>query len=532
MKKLIIVFCLIIFLFLVHANKNIKIIGFYQDYDLLKINTLFFEKIKKTKYYKIFIYDLNDNLLDIKKTENNYYQLNFINNIQEKMYIKIISYNNKNREIAESKNFYINWQLPYLKIKDDQILVLNTNNEDYEILASKNNQVIEKLTKTSNINTYDNITINLYQNDMLINKLYFIKEKNNKIIYPINNTTISYDDFYISIDTNYNCLISLKDSNNILFEDISACEYLINTNMLKPNYDYTLTVKYLYNDSANPIEEEVVHFKTGKNSKLLPVLSDVESGDVLKDSFVQLKSPNSASIYYTLDGTDPTDNGSLYKEPIQISQSTNLKAVAVKDDFNSEIMSFDYNVIEKVPFVYLSPSRQTQNLGVKRAGYSNEKIEMNKLAVILEQKLIKKGIKVYRAEQAKDLGERVKESNKLNSDIYLALHSNASTSGYPKEGKARGIQSYIASPDSSMLTFANLVQEEMMKIYEGPTNRSGVKFGTQTKMMFEINPNNENNGILLEIGFHDNYDDAHWIINNLDEISESIATAIAKYFKM
>ena len=209
-----------------------------------------------------------------------------------------------------------------------------------------------------------------------------------------------------------------------------------------------------------------------------------------------------------------------------------LKAIATKNEMVSSVSSFEYTIIERTPFVYLSPSRQTKNLGVKRAGYSSEKVEMNKLAKILEEKLIEKGIRVYRAEQKVDLSERVKESNRLGADIYLALHSNASTSGYPKEGKARGIQSYISSPNSTMLNFAKIVQEELMSIYNGPTNRSGVKYGTETKMMFEIDEKNVNNGILLEIGFHDNYDDAYWIINNLDKIADAIASGILKYFEM
>ena len=91
MKKLIIGLCSITFLFLILNNRNLKIIGFYQDLDLLKINTLFYEVDKNASYYKIYIYDELDNLLDIKKTKNNYYKLNFIKDLKEKMYISIFN---------------------------------------------------------------------------------------------------------------------------------------------------------------------------------------------------------------------------------------------------------------------------------------------------------------------------------------------------------------------------------------------------------------------------------------------------------
>ena len=67
MKKLIIGVCLITFFLFILNSNTIKIIGFYQDLDILKTNTLFYEEDKKAAYYKIYIYDESDNLLDIKK---------------------------------------------------------------------------------------------------------------------------------------------------------------------------------------------------------------------------------------------------------------------------------------------------------------------------------------------------------------------------------------------------------------------------------------------------------------------------------
>lgn len=528
MKKLIIVICTIIFLFCLINEKEIKIIGFYQNNNILEMNSLFFEKDKKASYYKIYIYSDNDELIDIKKTKNNYYRLNFINKIQEKMYIKIISYNNKNRERRKSDKYYIEWEKAYLQVEDNKVFILNNKDNNYEIFIKDNNHFLEIKTNTD-LSDYDNAVIYLYEDNVLINKFYYIATSNNKIVYPIANSTIYVSDFYIQVNSEFQCLAILK--NDDFTRRFNSCEVLITKDLIKENTKHELTVQYFYPDSLFPLEEEKIIFNTKKNN-LLPVISNKESGEILKNALIELKSPNNGKIYYTLDGSKPTCNNILYEEAIQISDDTILKTIVIDGNDISEISTFEYKVIEKVPLVYLSPSRQTKNLGVKRAGYSSEKIEMNKLAVILEKKLIEHGIRVYRAEQAIDLSERVKESLQMDSDIYLALHSNASTSGYPKEGKARGIQSYIASPESPILEFANIVQEEIMSIYEGPTNRSGVKYGTQTKMMFEIDENNVKNGILLEIGFHDNYEDALWIVNNLEQIADAISSAVVKYFEM
>lgn len=55
-----------------------------------------------------------------------------------------------------------------------------------------------------------------------------------------------------------------------------------------------------------------------------------------------------ASIFYTLDGTEPTANSTLYVKPIQIQKSAVLKAIVVHPDFRpSNIVSFPLIRIEK-----------------------------------------------------------------------------------------------------------------------------------------------------------------------------------------
>ena len=49
-----------------------------------------------------------------------------------------------------------------------------------------------------------------------------------------------------------------------------------------------------------------------------------------------------AAIYYTLDGTDPTAESTLYTAPITISTTTTVKAIAIKDDVLSAVASATY----------------------------------------------------------------------------------------------------------------------------------------------------------------------------------------------
>ena len=53
-----------------------------------------------------------------------------------------------------------------------------------------------------------------------------------------------------------------------------------------------------------------------------------------------------AVIYYTLDGTDPTENSLVYSEPITVAENMTIKAIAMKEGYdNSNIAEAEYTII-------------------------------------------------------------------------------------------------------------------------------------------------------------------------------------------
>lgn len=81
-------------------------------------------------------------------------------------------------------------------------------------------------------------------------------------------------------------------------------------------------------------------------SKLNAPVASPASGQVLRGSIVTLAAEDGADIRYTLDGTDPTAESTLYTSAgIEIPGKCTLKAIAVKDGWDdSDVMTESYEI--------------------------------------------------------------------------------------------------------------------------------------------------------------------------------------------
>ncbi|MBR0297470.1 MAG: chitobiase/beta-hexosaminidase C-terminal domain-containing protein [Bacteroidales bacterium] len=81
------------------------------------------------------------------------------------------------------------------------------------------------------------------------------------------------------------------------------------------------------------------------NPKLAAPEFTPAAGTYYSAQSVAISATNSATIYYTTDGTDPDENSDEYEEPIAVSADMTIKAIAVKADFvTSAVASATYDI--------------------------------------------------------------------------------------------------------------------------------------------------------------------------------------------
>ena len=172
--------------------------------------------------------------------------------------------------------------------------------------------------------------------------------------------------------------------------------------------------------------------------------------------------------------------------------------------------------------VYISPSVQDWNVGF--GSYGTEEERMNLLADVLDYELKRHGLTTDRNSPDMTLAQVVADSNSVNPTVHVALHSNAAN------GQARGAEVYAHRFGGAGEQLARDVYERIEEI--APTPGLGVKEGYSTfggQGMYELKRTSAP-AILAEVAFHDNPEDAQFIIDNIYELGQAIAKGILDYF--
>ena len=512
-----------------------------------------FEKTKSAVDYEIIVYDEDSNIIANEKTNENIIDIDMPNLKYDSKYKMLIyAYDKLGASITVKNPYEFTYTEP--TFSKDNNLVLE-NNEDYTLyidgnLESKNYEIGlfdgETLITKESIKTNEYIikqkyfnglnqvlTVKLFDGDSIINTINLYSNlspiSDIKIVSPQNDALLDYQDVPLTFTggdnaSNYTLEI-YKDG--ILIKSVSLTQNraIISSEFFMKDNKYTFKIKADYLDYTTYSKETTVNFQMKEKATLLPAYINSNPNYIKENSYLTISNPNEGgTIYYTLDGSEPNENSSIYKEPIQIKNNMTLKTIVKEDKYyDSVISTYNLNVENKTEYkVYLSPSNQTGNLGVKSVGYTNEEKEMNDLSNYIEKRLKENNVKVYRNNPNGNINLWVADSRYYGADLHIAIHSNASTDHISK-----GVETWINEQTSDTYSLANMIQSDLLNIYYDKENGNrGVKYSNgalgETRM--------PKFGILVEVAHHDYEEDAKWIMDNKELIGNTIADSILKYF--
>lgn len=545
----------------------------YQNYLEPKLGDFTCNELKKqdenfylsiTKSHNAVSYEVivtNQEGKEVFKTESDSELIllkNFTANFGDTLKFQVLA-KNKNGTIKESENHYeylwlyssfINFNTRYVNASNGLGLTLYgyRRGEKYDLKLEYLNQVIyEEIIETDNIlipyekiaGYAGRITAKLYTEDKTLISSYNVYI-NTPVIGKINisakdNTTRTrWNDIKMLINGGENAtefrLHLLEEGTliNTIILDPETKEYTLPAEYLNEEKNYRFQIEAIYEDYQEIAETSEIEIFVGKKETTNPVYISHNPTFIKKGTKISLdtRTPNE-TIYYTLDGSNPTPNSNIYHEPITINENVTLKTYATsKNRYDSAINIYDFQVRDKNLVVYLSPSNQYLNYGVSKVGFTNEMKEMNKIADVVERVLKENNVTVYRNNPTGNINVWLNESNYVKSDLHLAIHSNASA-----RATARGIEIYVDKETSPSLSIATNIYQNLYNIYPGkdlPNTNRGIKYAAGS--LGEANDLFIPCGTLIEIAYHDNEEDAKWIVENRETIGNNIAYSIINYY--
>lgn len=174
-----------------------------------------------------------------------------------------------------------------------------------------------------------------------------------------------------------------------------------------------------------------------------------------------------------------------------------------------------------MPMIYLSPS--TQEYNEYADGWGTEEQWMNALADAMEPILFASGIRFSRNTPEMTAASSIRASNAGTYDLHLALHSNASGDG--EAGQNRGILAFYFPGSGRGMRAAQFLADNLKAIYPLPELVRTEPTTTIGEVRRVRAPS-----VLLELGFHDNPEDARWIATHIDQMAQAIVLALTEYF--
>ena len=173
-----------------------------------------------------------------------------------------------------------------------------------------------------------------------------------------------------------------------------------------------------------------------------------------------------------------------------------------------------------MPVIYLSPSTQENNLFVSG---NSEEYYMNRVADAMIPYLDASGIRYVRNTPQMTAASSIAASNAGNFDLHIAIHSNAAPEG--RYGAVRGSIVFYYPGSVKGRRAAEIIANNLRSIYPLPD-----RVTAQTSTAIGELRRTRAPSVFLELAYHDNADDAAWIVGNIDLIARNIVLSLTEYF--
>ena len=167
--------------------------------------------------------------------------------------------------------------------------------------------------------------------------------------------------------------------------------------------------------------------------------------------------------------------------------------------------------------IYISPSSQTAN--TYAVGNTNEAVQCRKIAVKVVEALKRCGFEAKtNVTEGKTMYDRVKESNSWGADAHIPIHTNACN------GKVAGFRGFYYSASGEGYKLVSAIMDAVAPITVG-TSDGLSRQADLYEVKYSTAP-----CAYLELGFHDNKEEAQYIIDHTEDLAEAICKGICKHY--
>ena len=165
--------------------------------------------------------------------------------------------------------------------------------------------------------------------------------------------------------------------------------------------------------------------------------------------------------------------------------------------------------------IYISPSSQPAN--TYAVGNTNEQEQCRKIGAALEKELDRCGFN-SKAGLSGSMYTRTAESNAFGSDLHMPIHTN----GF--DGTVAGLRIMVYKKGGEAEEIAKAIMKTLAPITPGKSD--GI---SEYPNLYEIK-NSDAICVYIEVGFHDNPEEAKWIIEHTKDIAAAIAKGLCSHY--